>query len=1256
MTQRLVRCMSVVGLASSLMLACEPSTAQRPEAPSLQTERKHALTSTQPDEVARWMFDELLMPLGDRAHARKARARLDELDAKTMLSHFARGLDDSVHGRLRTAPDHFLRAAQAARESTDPSAPMVAAYALEQAIALRSNTSGLYERFRDWVDLALREPKNLGTQARTSLVEWELRESYAAAEQGKRSIEQLSAELLGCVSGIRLAGPFGNGSPADSVLAFAPETQKVWPLAWPADSLDGHVPEMLQVEQEGCRVTAKESQEHGVFFAQADVGFQKPAHVLLSMSHAIEVRVNGTLVLSRKPTEWGAGTKTLVELELPAGVHRIEGKLDQPATVIRITHPSGVPMVVDSLQVPALAPSLAVPTFDSEAPNLLRRWVTATTVTPPESSLEQYLGATLANWAGEPEVATLLLEPLVKEPTKSSGVALSLAADIVLRDPVFNSEQTQDLARELHTMALKRDPLLWYSELNRVSLLAKSKGLETSVGELKQLAEKFPEVPAFMDALGRVYGELGWQAEHRQTVLLRAERFPEDTEGLFAAALVHEESGQHEQADKLFERIRQLDPDTEVFVGRAIERRDFSAAISELQRLRARHPHRKELLERVEELSRRSGQTYDAIALLKQAVEKEPTSGRARLELADALFAKGDPKSLERALVEAVQGGANTGPLKNALDLVEGMTELERFRLDTHKVIADFEASGQRLEGTAARVLDYMTTWVRSDGSSRMLEHEIVKIQSSEAITQFAEQNVGEGVILKARVIKQDGRILEPGLVQGKPTITFPHVEIGDYIETERLFGTFTRSSGLAYEGPNWFFREQNVAYARSEFIFIAPRERSVQFTYRGNAPQPEVHDEGYFRVYHFRVDQSPAAPNEPYSVPINEYLPNVHVTWGLNLERRLEVLQKRTLETTPVDPRIVRIAERIVEGAPKSELGRAKALYHWVMNNVRPAEEEDGRRAVVGKRGNRWRAFAELCRSIGIPTQWAIAKNALFPEPQGEAEAAAQFSENLLRVGSKQTAWVQLNEQFAPFGYIPAQVRGMPAYVLGGAKATEVTIPAQGEIDSISFEGNIKLSANGSALIDFDQIFAGRYGAALRQGLTEIGEGRIEDVIESQILAKNVKGAMLREHEVRELDNRDVPMSIRMQAEVSRFALREGADLVFEPPFAPRLSQFATLPTRQTPLLMRTDQDWRVKLEVELPKGAKVEGVASSELTFDTMTVSVKDRMEGDKLTIERRVRVPAGRVSPDDYARFVRFTRDADQALGREVRVRLP
>ena len=107
--------------------------------------------------------------------------------------------------------------------------------------------------------------------------------------------------------------------------------------------------------------------------------------------------------------------------------------------------------------------------------------------------------------------------------------------------------------------------------------------------------------------------------------------------------------------------------------------------------------------------------------------------------------------------------------------------------MNSERVIADFEASGAALEGTAARVLDYSAVWVKSDGSSRMLEHEIIRVQSAEAITEMAEQPIRGGMFLKLRVVKKDGRMLEPEVVGGKPTVTMPHLEIGDYIETERI-------------------------------------------------------------------------------------------------------------------------------------------------------------------------------------------------------------------------------------------------------------------------------------------------------------------------------------------------------------------------------------------------------------------------------------------------------------------------------------
>src|SRR5690606_24914629 len=153
-----------------------------------------------------------------------------------------------------------------------------------------------------------------------------------------------------------------------------------------------------------------------------------------------------------------------------------------------------------------------------------------------------------------------------------------------------------------------------------------------------------------------------------------------------------EEDGPVAQADAVAARLKKLDPDAEIDLDRAIARRDWKTAIDELRRLAKRRPDRKELTTRVAEI----------------------------------LPHAGDP-------------------------LVEGATHLEPYRIDGRAVIRDFERwekSGKKMEGQSARVLDYAALWVHPDGSSEMLEHEIVRIQSQEAIGKEAEQEPPQGLAL----------------------------------------------------------------------------------------------------------------------------------------------------------------------------------------------------------------------------------------------------------------------------------------------------------------------------------------------------------------------------------------------------------------------------------------------------------------------------------------------------------------------------
>ncbi len=635
---------------------------------------------------------------------------------------------------------------------------------------------------------------------------------------------------------------------------------------------------------------------------------------------------------------------------------------------------------------------------------------------------------------------------------------------------------------------------------------------------------------------------------------------------------------------------------------------------------------------------------------------KEPTNARARLELADARYAAGDENALRHALADGVEAGASPAALTNAIDLVEGVTELEPYRLDAREIIRSYEKGGRSMPGTAARVLDYAALWVRADGSSRMLEHEIIRLQSAEAISGFAEHRALEGLVLHMRVIKQDGSTLEPEFVSGKPTVTFPHLEVGDYIETEQVVFSPSDGRGVSYVGPRWFFREENVGYARSEFVVISPESRDLVVETTGTVPDPTLEHHDGFVTRRWRVDFSPAAPTEPGSAPITEFLPSVRIGWGVTLEQRLQALGDALSQVTPVDPRIARIAQHIVEPLPqKDALGRAKRLYRWLLDNVEPGDEADGRRVIIGKRGNLWQGFRLLCRALDLRVRYAVAQSRLAPPPLGPLSRSTLFSQPVAQIGGgSSSAWITLGSKYAPFGYVSADLRGMPAYFLDGAHE-QTTVPDQGTEDEIAFSGRGQLDPSGVLTMDLVEEFRGRLAMALRKGLAQVPEQQLHDALESNLLAQTLRGGSLVRHSIERRDDFDAALVVRMTVKVSRFAQRSGKSLVLSPPLAPDLGRLATLPARQTPLLIAETLRRRIAIDIELPKSATVAPLGQGALSDGDRRVSIEDSAKGGVLRIQRAIDIPAGRIQPAEYPRFAAFAQKADDALSRAIQIRL-
>jgi hypothetical protein len=559
------------------------------------------------------------------------------------------------------------------------------------------------------------------------------------------------------------------------------------------------------------------------------------------------------------------------------------------------------------------------------------------------------------------------------------------------------------------------------------------------------------------------------------------------------------------------------------------------------------------------------------------------------------------------------------------------------------------------MDGTSARVLDYAANWIHPDGSSSMLEHEILRIQSQEAARAESERAPPSGLVLRFRVRKPDGRSLEPVPVGGKATLTMPHLEVGDYLEVEHVTPLASDGErGRRYRGPHWFFREADKGYWRSELVVLSPRERTLDVETVGTVPAPKVVDRGSFVERRWRVDESPPAPEEPDGPRPTEFLPSVRIGWGVRLDDALRRAADNVAYEVPLDPRLATLAERIVRGTdPRDVDGRAQRIYRWVLANVQDGNETDGRRAVLGKAGSREAAFEHLCRELRLPLDRAVVKNRLSMPPRGPMTEVEAWDAMLLRLDTPgNPRWLTVGPKFAPYGYVPAELRNQPAIVLKEGFPRETT-GGDGSADGVRFEGNATVRDDGSADVRVDQVFSGKLAISMRNVFAQVPEAQTKDFVESRLIGRYFSGARLRTVEVLNRNDDDEPLRLRMRAEVPQLVRARDGAATLKSLFPIRLSQLSSLPERKTPLVLGGSSHVTVHFDIDLGTGFRLQAAPPS-AKFDDgdRTVRIDDGTQGATLRLRRVADIPAARIAPgSEYSRFARFTQASDAAWEREL-----
>lgn len=1225
------------------------------------TLRSKGASSGDAELVGRWLLEESFAPGGDVAQAKKARGRLDGTKTKGdgLYAGLARGFWDETHGKLALAADGYAAAVAAAPgldPEADPDGPLAAWIAAAHLTSLKSSVPGLWDRHGKTVEQVLAAPGGAGWRTTATLLDWSITERERRAPSLDEAYDREVTARLGCATKVAVAGPFGRGLASDRRRAFPAETAP-WRGEWPKDPARAAAPRTLATERYRCLTAGSERADDGLYYAQTFFDAAAPRELVVAAQSALRVWVDDVLVVDRDLREWGVWQRFGAHVRVPAGRHRVLVKLATDATAIRLLEPDGRPARIETDTDDARPYGLGRPEVLAD-PNAIEPVVKALRAgIAPATPLAAALAAHVAMIEGSSDVAAALVDPWVT-PKDAAPLALEVAARFARGDVALPEQERRLAERELHARAVAKDEGLWYARTWLALDEAEQRGDVEAAPVLRKLGEDFPDVPEVSEQLARLYGKLGWRAERLETLAAVTKRFPEDASAVSAYLAALDEDGRVTDADAVAARVKKLDPDSEVDLDRALARRDFDAAVRELERLGKRRPDRKDIAVRIADVRAQSGDTSKALEELAKALAKSPRDSETRLRLADAALARGDERALSVAMAEAVRAGAKGAEIRAALDRVEGSSRMAPYRIDGRRVVREFEAwqkRGKKMDGTAARVLDYSVVWARKDGSHDMLEHELVRVQSQEAVRAESEQRVPEGTILSLRVIKPDGSVLEPDRVAGKPTLTMPHLEVGDYVEIEHVTSSNGDGTGRTFRGPHWFFREPDKGYWRSEIVVLTPKEKdaALQVETVGDVGAPKVKDHGVYVERRWRVDESPPAPEEPDAPPAREFLPSVRLGWGVSLDETLERLVDAVAEETPLDPRLKKRALALAGGESAGREARARAAYRFVTQEVQDGPESDGRRVITGRSGARQPAFLYLLRLLDVPYEIGLAKDRLAPPPRGPMSELEAWDNVVVRVqGDKAPVWATVRDKFAPFAYLPAEVRGQEVIRLVPGAPREKT-PAAGALDGVFFEARADLRADGSATVDFVQRWGGRMAIGMRGVLDRIPEAQRKDFVEARVLSRNFPGARLVRMSVEDEGDPGAPLGLAMRAEVPDLVRFEGTRAVLKSVFPVHLAQVATLPARTTPLFLPSASHVEVKLKVVVPETFRLPAsLPTGEARDGDRFVVVRDAVHGRAIELDRVVDVPAGRVAPGaDYARFLEFVRASDTLLEREI-----
>ncbi len=1182
-----------------------------------------------------WALSELLAPGGEASLSKQALAKARATQPEDLMLTWYGALESHMHGNQDKALQQWLHLLELASAERSVEAAWLSEATFYVLDDLRPSTpdfdakvkAGIESWFRAWQG----RPVPASFAAGRMLLNLALR-------QGDHKARKHWLKTLHCHQSWRSIGPFGPHAYLKVDTSLPVDKDKELKQASYALGPTRGKSKVQDTLGYACTlpVTDGLNPNEGLWISQTDVD-SASAHkevLYLNSDDLAEVLLNDRPLIRRDDRDRLVPQHLFRAFKVPAGKHRLRLRLasrraEPQVQFMRLKgHPG------------ALKPAYGYPSARTP-------WLA-------------YLSTLIAMGRGDRIQAEEAIASLGQS-SRSSAPALILHALLSAADPFVSNARRYDNASRALSHAAQRDPKAWIVPMQQAMIDTKQGRLERAIKRLRRAQQRWPNTLAVRLSLIELLLARNWHAQAgRQLDALMQKPQPYACNQWKIAHRLAGMQRQVKQIERYAKALQGCDARDTSLLELYIHQRRWPEAERESKRLtqvKALNLSRDMRLAR----RQRNEQAYEA--LLTKLNRREPTTHKWNHALIDWQLAQNRTQEAMLRLDNALKHSARTMISLNAVRAwIDQEHSLLHHRIDGPQVVRAYEAAKNNYGTPQVMVLDSTVVEVFPDGSALELTHNIFQVNTEEAVDKHGEYNVPNGAdMLTLRTLKQDGSTLEPDVHPGKDSISLPNLQPGDYVEIEFL-RAYPSNAALAttFVGQRFYFRNFEVPLDRTELTLLVPHGMKLIAEPRGDAPTMQRERTASHDVYRWAAGQQMPLVQEPLSINAREWVPSVNTAVGATWIHYRDQVRSFLRNRDPIVPAAQKLVNGILRSLPPdaSDEQRVRRLYHWVCDHI-----DEGSNAwsmapsmLTARRGNRARVLHYLLKVAGLASTLALPRSALgdtLPVRIVEGELFADPVVLWHRADNKAAIPLYPSQKWAPFAYIPPQLRGQEILLLDDSTEKAQRLP-QGAVfaksDAHQVKAEIKLDSKGNAALKVQERLHGINAFQWRESLSKLPTHERRERIEEMYIARMYPGASLQALRLRNLKSRTKPFVLEYQIEMPSVGRKRASGWAYRDVLPLRLKErFAQMPQRKSTQLLFPPLHSDVQITWQIPQGAKVAELPQSlkKHAFKELQASLEwKQINASTVLLRKKAELGLRRIKPQDYPKFAEFCRWFDVA----------